>query len=298
MGFFIPETLKSIDNAWLCRKGKVPYYPLTGRKANPTKGYCDYATAVNHLEYEDYDGIGFAMVEGSNLVCIDLDNCVNEEGDFSAIANELISMFSDCFIEYSQSENGIHIFAKGTLPNAINNKEYGIEIYPNKHYIAITGNVYNDSEPSEAQTRLNMLFSMCSKKEAIKQENNQFEHMSVHIFQDADKVIETIKKSKQKEKFLRLHSGKLEGYPSTSEAAFAYLNIVYFFSSGNYETIKAIFENSYFGKTKHCKKEYMERAIKKIQKDTKVYTKANGAGVYNIGKKKKTISNQRSKILL
>ena len=98
MGFFIPETLKSIDNAWLCRKGKVPYNPLTGRKANPTKGYCDYATAVNHLEYEDYDGIGFAMVDGSNLVCIDLDNCVNEEGDFSAIANELISMFSDCFI--------------------------------------------------------------------------------------------------------------------------------------------------------------------------------------------------------
>lgn len=73
------------------------------------------------------------------------------------------------------------------------------------------------------------------------------------------------------------------------EAAFAYLNIVYFFSSGNYETIKAIFENSYFGKTKHCKKEYLERAIKKIQKDTKVYTKANKPGVYNIGKKKKKL---------
>ena len=139
---------------------------------------------------------------------------------------------------------------------------------------------------------------MCSKKEVAEQENTRFEHISVHVFQDADKVIETIKRSRQKEKFLRLHSGELKGYRSTSEAAFAYLNIVYFFSSGNYETIKAIFENSYFGKTKHCKKEYLERAIRKIQKDTKVYTKTNGPGVYNVGKKKKTISNQRSKILL
>jgi putative DNA primase/helicase len=272
MGFFIPETMKQFNNWVVWRKEgeghhkKIPYDPRTGRRANPTKPCCSYEEAIACLKYgNEYDGIGFVFTKESGLTFIDLDKCIDEEGNESALAKDMQDLFKDSYIELSQSEKGLHIVCIGTVPKAIKTKE--IEIYSNVRYMAMTGNSTNAKEPQRAQEKLNMIFDMFKTEKAEKEPKNEPQGYAYKCDVDAHNLIEVISNSKQGEKWQKLHNGIIEGYPSRSEAMLAYIAITNYFASGRIELIKEVFAQSQFpvADKKYKKTYYINMAIQKAQ---------------------------------
>lgn len=183
MGYFVPQTLqqRNLWGVWRKEKDergqwrKVPYSADQKYNGKISKTaawqWKPYDVAVAKLEYSgDYDGLGFLFTKTGGLVFIDLDHCIDEDGNPNAFASEIVEMFKGSYIEYSQSETGLHIVVRGYVPAVL--KEKAIEIYGNgagAQYMAFTGNAYADNEPQPAQKQLNELirrFDIRPKQEA------------------------------------------------------------------------------------------------------------------------------------
>lgn len=83
-------------------------------------------------------GMGFVL-HGDGTVCIDLDHCVDEHGNISPEAQQILDRFPNTYAEYSRSGHGIHIWVRTSRPLPADGKrKNGVEIYQNQRYIAIT----------------------------------------------------------------------------------------------------------------------------------------------------------------
>lgn len=270
MGFFIPDTMKNNNNWVVWRKEtkgkKIPYDPRTGRRATPTKKCVSYDDAITYYKYGGiYDGVGYVLTSDCNMTFIDLDNCIDSEGNESALAEELQDLFKDSFIELSQSERGLHIVCMGQVPYTIKTKE--IEIYSTGRYIAMTGNATNAHEPQEAQKQLDMIFNRYKTEKAEIEPQEEPQGYAHRYEQDAQTLMEVIAHSRQGAKWMKLHKGYIADYPSRSEAVLAYIAITNYYAGGRVELIKEIFEKSSFPEDdpKYKKQYYIERAINKAQ---------------------------------
>jgi hypothetical protein len=89
-------------------------------------------------------GIGFVL-HGDGTVCIDLDDVVDEHGNISPDAQQILERFPNTYAEYSLSKRGIHIWLRTSKPLPEDGRRTnGIEIYQNKRYIAITMDILPD----------------------------------------------------------------------------------------------------------------------------------------------------------
>ena len=61
----IPQEMKQVKQ-WVCRNGKIPINPYTGKgaKSNDPNTWSDYETAVKAMQEKGYDGIGFELGNG------------------------------------------------------------------------------------------------------------------------------------------------------------------------------------------------------------------------------------------
>ena len=131
---------------WVCwnretSKGKttkIPYQP-NGRKAMSSKP----ATWASHRECYgaayvkgEFTGIGFVFTKEDEYVGIDLDDCVDADGNISDFAKEVIELI-DSYTEMSPSGTGLHIICKGRLPDSLKTKR--IEMYTWGRYFCVTG---------------------------------------------------------------------------------------------------------------------------------------------------------------
>lgn len=178
MGYFVPKTLqeRNLWGVWRKEDGrKVPYSADQKYNGKISKTaawqWKPYDVAVAKLEYSgDYNGLGFLFTKTGGLVFIDLDHCIQDDGEPNDFAAEIVEMFKGSYIEYSQSETGLHIVVRGYVPAVL--KEKSIEIYGNgagAQYMAFTGNAYEANEPQPAQKQLNELirrFDIKPKAEA------------------------------------------------------------------------------------------------------------------------------------
>jgi primase-polymerase (primpol)-like protein len=93
--------------------------------------------------------IGFVLTDDDPFLIIDLDH-VLKEGKLCGWAEELIAELPATYIEISPSGDGLHILYKlNDTPDLISNKRNFddddgtvLEVYFNKRYFTITGNVY------------------------------------------------------------------------------------------------------------------------------------------------------------
>ena len=71
------------------RKTKVPYNPVTRKRAKPNQRgtFKDFSSAVAAIS--DYDGIGFLV--GNDICVIDLDDCFDSSGKLKPIAQTKIA---------------------------------------------------------------------------------------------------------------------------------------------------------------------------------------------------------------
>lgn len=88
-------------------------------------------------------GLGYVLVEGDGLVCLDLDHCLY--GDTVAPwAQRILDAAGPTWVERSVSGDGLHVWGTGSLSRGrrIAVGTGSVELYGTGRYIAITGDTW------------------------------------------------------------------------------------------------------------------------------------------------------------
>jgi putative DNA primase/helicase len=138
----IPEQLKARPQ-WVVWKAvgdkpdKVPHSARTGRMASSTDllTWGTFQEALEAYENRDYAGIGFVFSSADPYTGIDLDNCVDENGEIAVWALEIVRYF-DSYTELAVTGTGLHIIVRGDMPNR---RKENVEVYSSKRFFTVTG---------------------------------------------------------------------------------------------------------------------------------------------------------------
>ena len=275
MGYYVPETMRTADRWGLWRleaDKKIPYSAKTAKRASPTdrNAWTDYEATVTTLKNGDFDGLGFAIFPEDRIVFIDLDNCIMEDGEPSAFAESILSLFPGTYTEYSQSENGLHIIARGVMPKNHRVKFFDekkncvMEVYSGGRYIAFTGNAYTAAEPAEAQAAIDEL---CSRHNITAAPDDAATPYTPQPLRHEDEEI--LQRASQSERngadFALLWRGSwAEKYGSQSEGDYRLLEILYFYSRNEEQTARLFMQCPLADRPKAHRGDYIRRTIKAI----------------------------------
>ncbi|MBV9688464.1 MAG: hypothetical protein JO202_02015 [Ktedonobacteraceae bacterium] len=234
---------------WVCwrkeqRQGKwtkVPYHPLTGRKAesNNPQTWVTYAQAQRA---GTYDGVGYMFHR--DYTGVDLDHCVNEDGSIDAWAQGYLDRLNS-YAEYSPSRTGIHILVRGTVPHGLRRRVLGaphpqaaIEMYCERRYFTVTG-AHVDGTPRSieacpALAPLHTALALPNKRATL----------AGDVFTSDDALLERAMHAKNGATFRALWQGDSSGYPSPSEAELALCNLLAFWTGKDAPRIDRLFRRS------------------------------------------------------
>lgn len=157
----IPEELQAISQ-WVCWKAvwvdgddnkpgrwaKVPFHPNGFKVSVTTPGqWSEFSDVVAAYERSGgiFDGIGFVLTVDDPYTAIDLDKCIDTEGDCEKAVEGIIKHMNS-YTEFSPSGTGIRIFIKGALPPGSRNRKGKIEVYNQGRYVTVTGQIIEGVE--------------------------------------------------------------------------------------------------------------------------------------------------------
>jgi len=147
----VPEELK-IGERWVtCDEYKVPLIAIENgavfaAKSTDPETWRSYETALKAYQENEYiAGIGRVIEADSDLVGVDLDDCINgDTGEISSWASRIIERLGS-YAEVSPSLTGIKIWMRAPeITRAY--KKPGLEIYPRGRYFTVTGLLLSSSE--------------------------------------------------------------------------------------------------------------------------------------------------------
>ena len=280
----IPNELKSM-NRWVCWNSiKQPINAMTGEfaKTNDSKTWCDFETAVQAVETYDLCGVGFVL--RPPYFGIDLDTVRNPETNEICSDAQYVVDTIYSYTEISQSGTGLHIICranfknekkKSTLPcNPIierknskgNLKNSDIEMYHEKQYFALTGDVYENRNEITDQT--DSVKTVYNKFMEDKPPNSTRGNVSTLVMSESDILTVAMKD----EVFRKLWNGDTSSYQSDSEADLALCNKLAFYCDKNTDMMDKLFRQSDLMREKWNRDDYRSMTINKaITKITDVY---------------------------
>lgn len=253
----IPQEMR-IYKQWVCwrfedtdgpKPTKVPYSPLTGKLASVTdpNTWATFEQAAHVLTTTNwYNGIGFVLTEADPFAFIDLDDT---KGDQTALDRQIkIYNEFDSFAERSPSGSGLHIIIKGALPSG--RRRSHIEIYSSARYMTMTGDIYRNAPIREYNELLNILWQQMGSGSVA-----AAVYAGVAEAKESDEeVIARATAAANGKKFADLYAGNWQDYyQSQSEADFALVDIVAFYSQ-NRAQISRIFRASGLGQREKAKR--------------------------------------------
>ena len=253
----IPQEMR-IYKQWVCwrfedtdgpKPTKVPYSPLTGKLASVTdpNSWASFEQAAHVLTTTNwYNGIGFVLTEADPFAFIDLDDT---KGDQTALDRQIkIYNEFDSFAERSPSGSGLHIIIKGALPSG--RRRSHIEIYSSARYMTMTGDIYRNAPIREYNELLNILWQQMGSGSVA-----AAVYAGVAEAKESDEeVIARATAAANGKKFADLYAGNWQDYyQSQSEADFALVDIVAFYSQ-NRAQISRIFRASGLGQREKAKR--------------------------------------------
>ena len=211
---------------------------------------------------EEYNGLGIS-IQGSNISAIDVDSCFKNKFDIDSAddrAKEILSRFKDkTYCEFSFSGNGLRILLKHDfienyeLNYYIKNSKNGIEFYQpsrSNRYVTITGRVIANNDIAKIDIDvMNFLNSYMVRPKIVKSISPEVSECSL------DELIKKVKYLYLKDAtFQNLWFGKAPGSGADeSERDYQMLSILYTKITKNKESLKLIFENSPYFKSKDGK---------------------------------------------
>lgn len=118
---------------------KIPYSPTRCTRASATDSltWTGFAEAVAAWQRSGFDGVGLVFSAKDHLCGIDLDDCVNGEGDLTAEARRIVDRLKT-YTEVSPSGRGLKLFLRGRLP-AGRRRKGKVEMYDSGRYFTVTG---------------------------------------------------------------------------------------------------------------------------------------------------------------
>lgn len=271
--FNIPNEIKGypqwvvwryVDNG-RAKPDKEPFSPLQPNRhasvIDPTT-WASFDEAIKCLAEHGFDGIGFVFTENDPFAFVDFDDT---HGDQTLYSRQLTiySEFGATYSERSPSGNGIHIICKGAIPQG--RKRFGIELYSQKRFGTFTGDRYGNATVIE--NRHELLNQLYNQLGGISRDGSYIEGDEQ---KETDEIIiDRARNAVNGPRFLDLFAGrwKEQGYASQSEADFAFIDIIGFYTQ-NREQIRRIFATSALGKTpkgawkeRHARVDYVEHMI-------------------------------------
>ena len=226
---------------------KVPFQP-NGEKVSVTDpfSWCTFEQVVRAFYNGGFNGIGFVFSDNDPYAFIDLD--YTENHDYAARQVKIFNEFNS-YSERSPSGKGLHIIVKGAIPKG--RRRDSIEVYSSERYATMTGDVFNGhSFIVDRNDLLNQLFSQMGGLPTIQTYNgNDLER------EDDATIIKRAMEATNGERFGALLRGEFQGlYPSQSEADFAFIDIIAFYTQ-NREQISRIFRASPLGQRAKAKRD-------------------------------------------
>ena len=242
--FYIPKCMQKMNN-WILwkvqeitndrgetKKTKIPINPRTYGNAmsNNPETWSSFGYTKTKFISPKVDGIGFMLPLDGSMTMIDLDHCVDDDGNLNNFARSIMNRFKDTYMELSQSGKGVHIFCFGGVPNAV--KTNAIEIYSKTRFCAMTGNCINKQEVMNYDRELQKLFDEYGKKvEQPKPVIQSVTDMSVA------EIMEVIRKSQNADKFNSYFNGYTE---KNSENTLGLASMLAFYCGNDRNKIKEI----------------------------------------------------------
>lgn len=272
MGFYVPQIMRAARRWVLWDDKKIPYRADGKGKANPTEPdtWADYDAAILTLDNSDFKGVGFVFAPGDNLVFIDLDNCIDEAGELTETAQSILDLFPNTYTEYSQSETGLHIIARGVLPCTGRRIAGVMEIYAAGRYMAFTGNAYTTAEPTEAQTAINELCSRYNiTADTTTPATMPTTPATASRFTDEELITRCYNAGGSNwADFRALWAGDWSKYEaqgkSQSEADYRLLEILYFYSGSREQAARLFLQSPLGQRIKTQRVDYVTRTLKAI----------------------------------
>lgn len=187
------------------RMVKMPYDPKSGKaaKVNNPLTWASYSEACRAAYL--YDGLGFVFTEHDPFVGIDIDHCIDPNGQISDAAMDFLKRF-DSYSEKSPSKTGIHIIVTGQLRDGRKGiRKEEIEIYAQDRYFTVTGQMINNAPIRDGQHVLDDIASRIQPQK--KQEQSR--KISPSILKESDeKLLQRLFKQKNGNILQALYNGE------------------------------------------------------------------------------------------
>jgi hypothetical protein len=251
---------------------KLPY-SLTGGLASVSdpRTWSAYQTIVE-ASRRLMMGIGFVLTDNDPYAFIDLDdpfkNTTEAEAKQIIERHQKIIKEFDTYTEVSPSGTGLHLVLKGAVSEG--KRRDKVEVYSTGRYMTMTGNTFHDKPIQDRGYLLTELWKECGGLNGKGQETIIQE--SAQKLSDEEIYKQAIN-AENGEKFSNLWQGHWMDahYNSQSEADFALINILSFYSR-NVEQIKRMFFMSGLGQRDKAKrKTYIDNMIKRSFDNAPVY---------------------------
>jgi primase-polymerase (primpol)-like protein len=143
----LPLELTSRDR-WVRRAGDKRPLTTTGRAASSTDART-WSTYKNAAESVAGVGLGFVLSDVDDVVCIDLDHCLNPlTGQLAPWAAAIVRDAGATYVEVSPSGDGLHIWGRADVRQGRRIRRpdgTAVEIYGTGRYIAMTGRRHGSS---------------------------------------------------------------------------------------------------------------------------------------------------------
>ena len=140
----VPEELAARPQwvAWRAvgdKPDKVPYSTTTGRRASSTDlmSWSTFEETLRAYENGEYAGVGFVFSSADPYTGIDLDDCVDQDGEIALWALEIVRCF-DSYTELSATGTGLHVIVRGDVHNR---RKGNMEVYSSKRFFTVTGHI-------------------------------------------------------------------------------------------------------------------------------------------------------------
>lgn len=201
----IPQEMKEVPQWFLWKAkdtgrtdGKLAKYPtdINGNKIswNDTDNLYTFDEIKKVYESsEDFAGISF-NVAGSGLTVIDIDMNVDiETGEITEIKPTEKPFLKAGYVEKSVSGRGYHIVLQGDLPSKIREEKNvydkngnKLEVFHNRGYIAMTGDVYNNHSQIDTKETSKQFINYLGQNYSAKINAPSESHTEAHTEQSFD----------------------------------------------------------------------------------------------------------------
>lgn len=254
------------------RNGKLtkpPVNPHTGADADVSdpRTWGTYRQALKRQLADNLPGVGFVFAAGGGLVGVDLDGCLDADGQPAPWAREIVDLL-DSYTEISPSGRGLHIITLGALPPG-RRRAGPVEMYDSGRYLTYTGRVFEDrwaiGERSEALAQVHARYLAQPRAKA----SAPAQPALLEDMQILDKLL----RSRVGQAAARLWTGDTSGYPSPSEADLALASYLAFYTDDPAQIVRLIRTSALGARAKWQREDY---ALATAQKAI-----ANRAGRYD-----------------